>query len=63
MAKQDNPYSPPASKLASPSGVRSSPAGRLRSVLGTIPILAGLYAILFWYGYSTMIDPSLPDSV
>jgi hypothetical protein len=31
-------------------------------LLGAILILAGLFAIRFWYGYSTMIDPSLSDS-
>jgi hypothetical protein len=25
-------------------------------------LLAGLYALLFWYGYSTMIAPSLPGT-
>jgi len=34
--------------------------GCLRVVIGPILILAALYALLFWYGYSTMIDPSLP---
>ncbi len=36
--------------------------GCLRIFRGPIRILAGLYALLFWYGYSTMIDPSLPDT-
>ena len=36
--------------------------GLFRLFIGLILILAGLYAILFWWGYSTMIDPSLPDT-
>ena len=44
-----------------PSVERPLWAGLLNSVVGTLLILGGLYAILFWYGYSTMIDPSLPD--
>ncbi len=37
--------------------------GLFRLFLGLILILAGLYAILFWWGYSTIvIDPSLPDT-
>ena len=31
--------------------------GLFRLFIGLILILAGLYAILFWWGYSTMIDP------
>lgn len=34
--------------------------GFLRPFIGPILIFSGLYAILFWWGYSTMIDPSLP---
>jgi hypothetical protein len=36
--------------------------GCLRVLIGPILILAGLYALLFWHGYSTMIDPSLPGT-
>ena len=36
--------------------------GCLRVFIGPILILAGRYALLFWYGYSTMIDPSLPGT-
>ena len=36
--------------------------GCLRVFIGSILILAGLYALLFWYGYSTMFDPSLPGT-
>jgi hypothetical protein len=36
--------------------------GLFRLFIALILILAGLYAILFWWGYSTMIDPRLPDT-
>jgi hypothetical protein len=36
--------------------------GLCRPFIGLILMLSGLYAILFWWGYSTMIDPSLPDT-
>jgi hypothetical protein len=36
--------------------------GCLRVFIGPILIVAGLYAILAWYGYSTMIDPLLQAS-
>src|SRR4051794_26144814 len=37
-------------------------SGLFRLFIGLILILAGLYAILIWWGFSTMIDPSLPDT-
>jgi hypothetical protein len=36
--------------------------GCLSVLIGQILILAGQYALLLWYGYSTMIDPSLPGT-
>lgn len=35
-------------------------SGLFRAFRGPILIMASLYALLFWYGSSTMIDPSLP---
>jgi hypothetical protein len=36
--------------------------GCLTALAGATLIVAGLNALLFWSGYSTMINPSLPDS-